>query len=141
METNLVILFCISLYEFLAARICSFVTCAFLGSSLYQGDVQMCVSALIVLGDKIRHKIDEQTQEQWLMSYIGEYCTVAKRIDVSPFSPTPLPLPLRTPQQVKLVAPMTRTDGVNDVIRRNMKGRKIRRRPAMRAKRMDSICR
>ncbi|XP_078375703.1 GATOR2 complex protein WDR24-like [Oculina patagonica] len=35
-----------------------------------QGDVQMCVSALIVLGDKIRHEIDEQTQEQWLMSYI-----------------------------------------------------------------------
>ena len=33
----------------------------------------MCVSALIVLGDKIRHKIDEQIQEQWLMSYIGEY--------------------------------------------------------------------
>ncbi len=33
----------------------------------------MCVSALIVLGDKIRHEIDEQTQEQWLMSYIGEY--------------------------------------------------------------------
>ena len=32
----------------------------------------MCVSALIVLGDKIRHKIDEQIQEQWLMSYIGE---------------------------------------------------------------------
>lgn len=35
-----------------------------------KGDVQMCVSALIVLGDKIRHKIDEQIQEQWLMSYI-----------------------------------------------------------------------
>lgn len=35
-----------------------------------QGDVQMCASALIVLGDKIRDKIDEQTQEQWLMSYI-----------------------------------------------------------------------
>jgi len=33
----------------------------------------MCVSALIVLGDKIRHKIDEQIQEQWLMSYIGGY--------------------------------------------------------------------
>ena len=32
----------------------------------------MCVSALIVLGEKIRPKIDEQTQEQWLMSYIGE---------------------------------------------------------------------
>lgn len=34
----------------------------------------MCVSALIVLGDKIRHKIDEQTQENWLMSYIGTLC-------------------------------------------------------------------
>lgn len=34
----------------------------------------MCVSALIVLGDKIRNRIDEQTQEQWLMSYIGECC-------------------------------------------------------------------
>ena len=33
----------------------------------------MCASALIVLGDKIRDKIDEQTQEQWLMSYIGKY--------------------------------------------------------------------
>ena len=32
----------------------------------------MCVSALIVLGDKIRHRIDERTQEQWLMSYIGK---------------------------------------------------------------------
>ena len=35
----------------------------------------MCVSALIVLGDKIRHKIDEQTQENWLMSYIGTCVT------------------------------------------------------------------
>ena len=31
----------------------------------------MCVSALIVLGDKIRSRIDEQTQEQWVMAYIG----------------------------------------------------------------------
>ena len=31
----------------------------------------MCVSALIVLGDKIRDKIDGEIQEQWLMSYIG----------------------------------------------------------------------
>lgn len=44
-----------------------------------QGDVQMCVSALIVLGDKIRSRIDEQTQEQWLMSYIGE-CFICTRI-------------------------------------------------------------
>ena len=34
----------------------------------------MCASALIVLGEKIRDKIHEQTQEQWLMSYIGECC-------------------------------------------------------------------
>lgn len=34
----------------------------------------MCVSALIVLGEKIRNNIDEQTQEQWLLAYIGEYC-------------------------------------------------------------------
>ena len=38
---------------------------------LPQGDVQMSVSLLIVLGDRIRYKIDEQTQELWLMSYIG----------------------------------------------------------------------
>lgn len=44
-----------------------------------QGDVQMCVSALIVLGDKIRSRIDEQTQEQWLMSYIGE-CFICTHI-------------------------------------------------------------
>lgn len=31
----------------------------------------MCVSALIVLGEKIRSRIDEQTQEQWIISYIG----------------------------------------------------------------------
>ncbi|XP_058965127.2 GATOR2 complex protein WDR24 [Pocillopora verrucosa] len=35
-----------------------------------EGDVQMCVSALIVLGEKIRNNIDEQTQEQWLLAYI-----------------------------------------------------------------------
>ncbi|XP_031570799.1 GATOR complex protein WDR24-like [Actinia tenebrosa] len=35
-----------------------------------EGDVQMSASLLIVLGDRIRHKIDEQTQELWLMSYI-----------------------------------------------------------------------
>lgn len=34
------------------------------------GDVQMCVSALIVLGEKIRSRIDEQTQEHWIISYI-----------------------------------------------------------------------
>ena len=43
----------------------------------------MCVSALIVLGDKIRHKIDEQFQEQWLMSYIGEYCSLRCKITLA----------------------------------------------------------
>ncbi|XP_030625773.1 GATOR2 complex protein WDR24 [Chanos chanos] len=35
-----------------------------------QGDVQMAVSVLIVLGDRIRREIDELTQEHWYMSYI-----------------------------------------------------------------------
>ncbi|XP_058254074.1 GATOR complex protein WDR24 isoform X2 [Hemibagrus wyckioides] len=35
-----------------------------------QGDVQMAVSALIVLGERIRKEIDELTQEHWYMSYI-----------------------------------------------------------------------
>ncbi|KAM6378885.1 GATOR2 complex protein WDR24 [Pluvialis apricaria] len=35
-----------------------------------QGDVQTAVSVLIVLGDRIRKEIDEQTQEHWYTSYI-----------------------------------------------------------------------
>ncbi|XP_059835219.1 GATOR complex protein WDR24 isoform X3 [Hypanus sabinus] len=35
-----------------------------------EGDVQMAVSVLIVLGDRIRKEIDEQTQEHWYTSYI-----------------------------------------------------------------------
>ncbi|CAB4010843.1 Hypothetical predicted protein [Paramuricea clavata] len=35
-----------------------------------KGDIQMCVSVLLVLGDKIRAEIDELVQEQWLLSYI-----------------------------------------------------------------------
>ncbi|XP_033639290.1 GATOR complex protein WDR24-like isoform X1 [Asterias rubens] len=35
-----------------------------------QGDVQMAVSALIVLGDRIQDKISMELQEQWYMSYI-----------------------------------------------------------------------
>ena len=31
----------------------------------------MCVSVLLVLGDKIRPEIDEQVQAQWFMSYLG----------------------------------------------------------------------
>uniref|UniRef100_A0A8C9IYG6 GATOR2 complex protein WDR24 n=1 Tax=Panthera tigris altaica TaxID=74533 RepID=A0A8C9IYG6_PANTA len=35
-----------------------------------QGDVQMAVSVLIVLGERVRKDIDEQTQEHWYTSYI-----------------------------------------------------------------------
>ncbi|KAK1344645.1 hypothetical protein QTO34_013343 [Cnephaeus nilssonii] len=35
-----------------------------------QGDVQMAVSVLIVLGERVRKDIDEQTQEHWYASYI-----------------------------------------------------------------------
>ncbi|XP_072444373.1 GATOR2 complex protein WDR24-like [Chiloscyllium punctatum] len=35
-----------------------------------QGDVQMAISVLIVLGDRIKKEIDEQTQEHWYTSYI-----------------------------------------------------------------------
>ncbi|XP_046842250.1 GATOR complex protein WDR24-like [Xenia sp. Carnegie-2017] len=35
-----------------------------------QGDVQMSVSVLLVLGDKIRSAIEEHVQEQWLLSYV-----------------------------------------------------------------------
>ena len=32
----------------------------------------MCVSLLLVLGDKIRDKVNQRTQEQWLLSYVGK---------------------------------------------------------------------
>ncbi|XP_076998407.1 GATOR2 complex protein WDR24 isoform X3 [Tamandua tetradactyla] len=35
-----------------------------------QGDVQMAVSVLIVLGERVRKDIDEQTQEHWYTSYL-----------------------------------------------------------------------
>lgn len=38
-----------------------------------QGDVQMSVSALLVLGDKANGLIDDQITEQWFASYIGEF--------------------------------------------------------------------
>ena len=38
----------------------------------FQGDVQTPVSILIVLKDKIKDKIDEATQENWFLSYIGK---------------------------------------------------------------------
>ena len=39
-----------------------------------QGDVQMSVSALLVLGDKACGLIDDQIMEQWFASYVGELC-------------------------------------------------------------------
>ncbi|XP_070565824.1 GATOR2 complex protein WDR24-like isoform X2 [Ptychodera flava] len=39
-----------------------------------QGDVQMTVSALIILGDRIRSQISETSQEVWFMSYIELLC-------------------------------------------------------------------
>ncbi|XP_028401189.1 GATOR complex protein WDR24-like isoform X2 [Dendronephthya gigantea] len=35
-----------------------------------KGDIQMCVSVLLVLGDKIRPEIDEKVQEEWFKSYL-----------------------------------------------------------------------
>ncbi|PVD30506.1 hypothetical protein C0Q70_09773 [Pomacea canaliculata] len=35
-----------------------------------QGDVQTCVSMLIVLGDHVRSHIEEESQENWFLSYI-----------------------------------------------------------------------
>ncbi len=38
-----------------------------------QGDVQMSVSVLLVLGDKTPGLVNEIQQEQWFSSYIGMY--------------------------------------------------------------------
>ena len=40
----------------------------------------MSVCALLVLGDKIRNEIDEQTQEQWLLSYIGKFSFCVQQV-------------------------------------------------------------
>ncbi|XP_077978398.1 GATOR2 complex protein WDR24-like isoform X2 [Glandiceps talaboti] len=50
-----------------------------------QGDVQTTVTALVVLGDRIRSHVDETTQEVWFMAYIELLCrfqlwTVANEI-------------------------------------------------------------
>ena len=45
-------------------------SCIFL--TYFQGDVQTPVSILIVLKDKLKDKIDEATQENWFLSYIGK---------------------------------------------------------------------
>lgn len=34
------------------------------------GDIQMCVTMLVVLGDRISNRIDETLREQWLLAYI-----------------------------------------------------------------------
>ncbi|XP_076468926.1 GATOR2 complex protein WDR24-like [Babylonia areolata] len=50
-----------------------------------QGDIQTCVSMLIVLGDHVRSHIDLETQENWFLSYIDllsryELWTVANEV-------------------------------------------------------------
>lgn len=40
---------------------------------VFQGDLQMAVSLLILLGDKGRHMIDEFTQTYWYKAYIGKF--------------------------------------------------------------------
>lgn len=48
----------------------SVLVCDMLRFYAEQGDVQMAVSVLIVLGERVRKDIDEQTQEHWYTSYI-----------------------------------------------------------------------
>lgn len=38
-----------------------------------QGDVQTCVSVLLVLGEKSKEFIDLGTQKLWFLDYIGNY--------------------------------------------------------------------
>ena len=40
---------------------------------MWQGDIQTAVSMLIVLGDHVRSHIDMERQEDWFLSYIGQY--------------------------------------------------------------------
>ena len=47
----------------------------------------MCVSVLLVLGDKIKSEIDEKKQEQWLLSYVG-------KVSFNKIKTTPLKLQL-----------------------------------------------
>lgn len=37
-----------------------------------QGDVQMAVSILLVLGDKGRSLVPDDKQEQWYLAYVGK---------------------------------------------------------------------
>ena len=55
-------------------------SCIFL--TYFQGDVQTPVSILIVLKDKIKDKIDEATQENWFLSYIGKQSDISRTIHV-----------------------------------------------------------
>lgn len=49
---------------------CREVVLSMLGHYVDQGDVQMAVSATIVLGDKLKGCIDESTLESWFLAYI-----------------------------------------------------------------------
>jgi len=40
---------------------------------LTKGDVQMSVSALLVLGERGTGLLEEKTMEQWFSSYIGKH--------------------------------------------------------------------
>lgn len=59
----------------------------------FQGDVQMCVTLILVLGDMI--KISQERVEQWFFSYIGRYTKpfysfrmlIVKLILINKFSP------------------------------------------------------
>jgi hypothetical protein len=42
-----------------------------------QGDVQMCVTLMLVLSDRI--KIGEERVEQWFFSYIGKYTILMRK--------------------------------------------------------------
>ena len=44
-----------------------------------QGDVQMSVTVLLVLGDRGREVVDEVSMEQWYSSYIGTCINITMR--------------------------------------------------------------
>lgn len=46
----------------------------FITTNVLQGDVQTCVSVLLVLGEKSKEFIDLGTQKLWFLDYIGNRC-------------------------------------------------------------------
>ncbi|XP_078610021.1 GATOR2 complex protein WDR24-like [Branchiostoma floridae x Branchiostoma japonicum] len=56
--------------SFLDVRLLSPLVVDMLHHYAQQGDVQMTVSVMIVLGDHLKDQIEEQIQEHWLMSYV-----------------------------------------------------------------------